>query len=55
MASLITMLCWFRKRKMACDLFVLWNGRLLVGTTDIGYTPGEEMARPMSQFVYDIP
>jgi glycerol kinase len=29
-----------------------WNGRLLVGTTDTGYTPGEEMAVTREEIAY---
>jgi glycerol-3-phosphate dehydrogenase len=29
-----------------------WNGRLLVGTTDTGYTPGEEMAVTIEEIEY---
>ena len=31
---------------------VPWNGRLLVGTTDTGYTPGEEMIVTREEIEY---
>ena len=31
---------------------VPWNGRLLVGTTDTGYTPGEEMVVTREEIDY---